>query len=136
MYQTVFFLNIIVIRWKVVADICTFSDHGNPATCQTTFHRYPRTPKPSASAMNFKAMIAETQRIIIFKAQRNWTINSIDKKIEATIKVICIFRGHMVVLGAPGAPKLSDRAMNSRYMIAETHRSIISKEQPNRTINS
>ena len=45
-------------------------------------------------------MIAETQRSIIFKSQRNWTIDSIDRKIEATIKDICIFRGHMVVLGA------------------------------------
>ena len=44
-------------------------------------------------------MIAETQRIIIFKAQRNWTINSIDRKIEATFKDICIFREHMVVVG-------------------------------------
>ena len=31
----------------------------------------------------------------------------------------------MVVLGAPGAPKSSDRAMSSRAMIAETDRSII-----------
>ena len=63
-------------------------------------------------------MIAETQRSIIFKSQRNWTINSIDRKIEATIKDICIFRGHMVVLGAPGAPKSSDGAMSSRYVVA------------------
>ena len=70
-------------------------------------------------------MVAKTQRSVIFKAQRNWTINSIDRKIEATIKDICIFRGHMVVLGAPGAPKSSDRAMSSRAMIAETDRSII-----------
>ena len=46
-------------------------------------------------------MIAETHRSIIFKAQQNWTINSIDRKIEAIIKDVCIFRGHMVVLGAP-----------------------------------
>ena len=52
-------------------------------------------------------MIAETQRSIIFKSQRNWTINSIDRKIEDTIKDISIFRGHMVVLGAP---KSSGRA--------------------------
>ena len=44
-------------------------------------------------------MIAETQRSI-FKSQRNWSIDSIDRKIEATIKDICIFRGHMGFLGA------------------------------------
>ena len=58
-------------------------------------------------AMSSRAMIEKTQRSVIFKAQRNWTINSIDRKIEATIKDICIFRGHMVVLGAP---KSSGRA--------------------------
>ena len=46
-------------------------------------------------------MIAETYTSIIFKALRNWTINSIEKKIEATMEDNCIFRGHMVVLGAP-----------------------------------
>ena len=81
-------------------------------------------------------MITETHRSIIFKAQRNWTIHSIYGKIKATIKDICIFRGHLVVLGAPGAPKPIDRAMSSRYMIAETHRNIISKVQLTRTINS
>ena len=60
---------------------------------------------------------------------------SIDTKIEATIKHICILRGHMVVLGAPGASKPSDKAVSSRYIIAETHRNIISKAQPTRTIN-
>ena len=80
-------------------------------------------------------MIAETQRSVIFKSQQNWTINSIDRKIEAIIKDICIFRGHMVLLGAPGAPIPSNRAKSSRYMIAETHKSIISRAQPNRTIN-
>ena len=45
-------------------------------------------------------MIAETYTSIIFKALRNWTINSIEKKIEATMEDNCIFRGHMVVLGA------------------------------------
>ena len=68
-------------------------------------------------------MIEETHMGIMFKAQRNWTINCIDRKIEVTIKDICIFRGHMVVLGAP---KSSGRAMSSRYKIAETHRSIVS----------
>ena len=60
---------------------------------------------------------------------------SIDTKIEATIKHICILRGHMVVLRAPGAFKPIDRAISSRYMIAETHRNVISKAQPTRTIN-
>ena len=64
----------------------------------------PEVPKPSDMAMSSRAMVAKTQRSVIFKAQRNWTINSIDRKIEATIKDICIFRGHMVVLGAPGGP--------------------------------
>ena len=87
-------------------------------------------------AMSSRAMVAKTQRSVIFKAQRNWTINSIDRKIEATIKDICIFRGHKVALGAPGAPKLNDGVMSPRNMIAETHRSIISKAQLNRTTNS
>ena len=81
-------------------------------------------------------MIAETHRSIIFKAEPNWTINSIDRKIKATIKDICIFRGHMVVLGAPGAPKSSDGAMSSRYVVAKTLRGIISKAQLNRTMDS
>ena len=51
--------------------------------------------------MNPRHMIEETHRSIIFKLQRNWTM------IEATINDICIFRGHMVVLGAP---KSSGRA--------------------------
>ena len=32
-------------------------------------------------------MIAETHRSIIFKAQQNWTVNSIDGKIEGAIKI-------------------------------------------------
>ena len=70
-------------------------------------------PKPSDMAMSSSAMIPKTQRSILFEAQRNWTINSIDRKIEATIKDICIFRGHMVVLGAP---KSSGRAKIFEYL--------------------
>ena len=60
----------------------------------------PGAPKPRYRAMSSRDMIAETHRSIIFKSQQNWTINSIDRKIEAKIKDICIFRGHMVVIGA------------------------------------
>ena len=52
-------------------------------------------------------------------------------KIEATIKDICAFRVHWVILGAPVDPKPNDRAISSKDMIAETYRSIISKAQPN-----
>jgi hypothetical protein len=92
--------------------------------------------KPSDRAMCSRDMIAETHWSIIFIAQRNWTINRINRKIEAKIKDICIFRGHMVDLGTPGAPKPNDRSMSFRYMIVETHRIIISKAQPNKTTNS
>ena len=49
---------------------------------------------------------------------------------EVTIKDIHIFRGNGIILGAPGALKPSVRAMSSSDMIAETHRSLISKAQP------
>ena len=74
----------------------------------------PGAPKPRYRAMSSRDMIAETHRSIIFKAQQNWTLNSIGRKIEATIKDIYIFQGHKLILGAPGAPKPSYRAMSSR----------------------
>ena len=48
-------------------------------------------PKRSGRAMSFRAMLAETHRSMIFKAQQKSTKNNIDKRIEATIKDICIF---------------------------------------------
>ena len=104
-----------------IKDICTFRGHG-------LILRAPGAPKPSDMAMSSRAMIAKTQRSIIFKAQRNWTINSINRKIEAKIKDICIFRGHMVVLGAPGVPKPKNKAKD---MIVDINKSIISKANPN-----
>ena len=56
--------------------------------------------------------------------------------IEARIKDICTFRVQWVILGVPVDPKPSDRAMSFKNMIAETYRSVMSKAQPNCSINS
>ena len=49
--------------------------------------RGPGAPKPSVRTISSRAMIAETHRSIIFKVQRNWIVNSIDRKIEGAIRI-------------------------------------------------
>ena len=98
------------------------------------FNRRPLKRGPLHLLIGSRAPIAETYKSNISKAKPNRTINSWN--IKDWSYNICIFRVHWVILGAPVDPKPSDRAMSSRDMIAGTNRRIISKAQPNWTINS
>ena len=96
----------------------------------------PRASKPHHKVMSKRNMIAETHSSIISKTQLNLIIKTEITNIKVKIEVFRTFGGHRVILGAPGAPKPNDRVMSPRDVTAETHRSIISKAQLNRTTNS
>ena len=59
-------------------------------------------------------------------AQLDYTTTEISK-IKVKTEDIRTFGGHMVILGAPGAPKPNDMVMSPIFTIVETYRSIIYK---------